>query len=128
MKPPKAAARRNAAQPTVVFLRGLPQTLRTVTEKTANPSSRPTNAPNKHDTKAIRVIFVYKIDRHQATKYPTTNISGHALVISYPKRQFRGNLRDCSSPIQSAQTENFNIAADAIDLQFRTQQHPGCLG
>ena len=78
MKPPKAAARLDAAQPTAVFLRGLPQTLRAVTEKTANPSSRPINAPNKHDTKAIRVIFVYKIDRHQATKYPTTNISGHA--------------------------------------------------
>ncbi len=84
MKPPKAAARLDAAQPTVVFLRGLPRTLRAVTEKTANPSSHPTNAPDKHDTKAIRVIFVYIIDRHQATKYPTTNISGHALTSVYP--------------------------------------------
>ena len=80
MKPPKAAARLDAAQPTVVFLRGLPRTLRAATEKTANPSSRPTNAPNKHDAKGVPVIFVYKIDRHQATKYPTNDISGHALA------------------------------------------------
>ncbi len=48
--------------------------------KRPNPSSRSTNAPLKHDIKAVRVIFVYKIDRHQATKYPTNGIFGHALA------------------------------------------------